>query len=74
MTAWIDLSLFFQVSMIGFLGWLAILHFGPNASVYPFFRFSTTSPELDESTFKLTFLASLAVWVSLAPACFDFRN
>jgi hypothetical protein len=60
------------------LGWLTILHFGPNqreliwpdrcadeliqTDIYPFFRF-TPSPD-DPYTFQLTFLASCAIWVS----------
>ncbi|ODO11071.1 hypothetical protein I350_01673 [Cryptococcus amylolentus CBS 6273] len=49
-----------NVTMVGFLGWLAILHFGPNSQIYPFFRFHPT-PE-DPYTFALTFFASCAVW------------
>ena len=47
--------------MLSFLGWLAILHFGPNSAVYPFFAFETT--EGDPYTFALTFWASSIVWV-----------
>ncbi|WVQ72023.1 hypothetical protein IAR50_001567 [Cryptococcus sp. DSM 104548] len=49
-----------NVTMAGFLGWLSILHFGPNSQIYPFFRFHPT-PE-DPYTFTLTFIASCAVW------------
>lgn len=59
-------------------GWLCILHFGPNSREsramqligahgaptlerYPFFRFSYAG---DPYTFQLTFLATLAIWVS----------
>lgn len=49
------------VSMIAFLGWVVVLHFGWNSSVYPyFFNFQDKS---DPYTFELTFWASLATWV-----------
>jgi hypothetical protein len=49
------------VSMIAFLGWVVVLHFGWNSSVYPyFFNFQNKS---DPYTFELTFWASLATWV-----------
>ncbi|WVO14517.1 hypothetical protein L204_102152 [Cryptococcus depauperatus] len=51
-----------NVTMVGFLGWLSILHFGPNSQIYPFFQFQP-SPE-DPYTFQLTFLASCAIWGS----------
>ncbi|GFZ50827.1 hypothetical protein JCM24511_08585 [Saitozyma sp. JCM 24511] len=49
-----------NVTMVGFLGWLTILHFGPNSQIYPFFRFSPT-PE-DPYTFQMTFIASCVIW------------
>ncbi|WWC71400.1 uncharacterized protein I206_105355 [Kwoniella pini CBS 10737] len=51
-----------NVTMVGFLGWLSILHFGPNQHIYPFFRFDPT-PE-DPYTFPLTFTASSIIWGS----------
>ncbi|KAJ9092754.1 hypothetical protein QFC19_008606 [Naganishia cerealis] len=48
-----------NVTALSFLGWLCILHFGPNAHIYPFFRFSYNK---DPYTFQLTFLATLAIW------------
>lgn len=48
-----------NVTALSFLGWLCILHFGPNSQRYPFFRFSYSG---DPYTFQLTFLATLAVW------------
>ncbi|KAK6910838.1 hypothetical protein I203_104872 [Kwoniella mangroviensis CBS 8507] len=51
-----------NVTMVGFLGWLSILHFGPNQHIYPFFRFDPT-PE-DPYTFPLTFIASSIIWGS----------
>ncbi|WVR09431.1 hypothetical protein IAU60_006498 [Kwoniella sp. DSM 27419] len=51
-----------NVTMVGFLGWLSILHFGPNQHIYPFFRLEPT-PE-DPYTFPLTFTASSVIWGS----------
>ena len=61
-----------NITMVGFLGWLSILHFGPNAQVYPFFRFSPT-PE-DPYTFPLTFTASCAIWASELVSSFVARK
>lgn len=55
-------SLAQNTTMLSFLGWLAILHFGPNSQIYPFFRFNSTP--VDPYTFAMTFYASLAVWGS----------
>ncbi|BEJ10737.1 hypothetical protein CspHIS471_0101590 [Cutaneotrichosporon sp. HIS471] len=49
-----------NITMVGFLGWLSILHFGPNSQIYPFFKFAQT--EDDPYTFGLTLIASCAVW------------
>lgn len=49
-----------NVSMLSFLGWSLILHFGSNAPLYPYFSFSREEPY----SFKLTFYASTAVWIS----------
>ncbi|KAL0247374.1 hypothetical protein I308_104410 [Cryptococcus tetragattii IND107] len=51
-----------NVTMVGFLGWISILHFGPNSQLYPFFRFHPT-PE-DPYTFPMTFIASCVIWSS----------
>lgn len=61
-----------NVTMLGFLGWLSILHFGPNSQVYPFFRFHP-SPE-DPYTFGLTFTASCAIWGSELISSFVARQ
>jgi hypothetical protein len=47
-------------------GWLAILHYGPNSAVYPFFKFAaeTSGGDADPYTFELTFWASSIIWVS----------
>lgn len=49
-----------NVTVFGFLGWLTILHFGPNSRVYPFFAFNYSR---DPYTFGLTFIATSAVWM-----------
>ncbi|ORY35693.1 hypothetical protein BCR39DRAFT_511533 [Naematelia encephala] len=61
-----------NVTMVGFLGWLSILHFGPNSHIYPFFRFEPT-PD-DPYTFSLTFLASCAIWGSELVSSFIARQ
>lgn len=52
-----------NVSMVGFLGWLVILHYGPNSAVYPFFKFVDNPDPSDPYTFSLTFWASSVIWV-----------
>ncbi|OWZ70472.1 hypothetical protein AYX14_04154 [Cryptococcus neoformans] len=61
-----------NVTMVGFLGWLSILHFGPNSQLYPFFRFHPT-PE-DPYTFPMTFIASCAIWSSELVSSFMARQ
>ncbi|OCF32717.1 hypothetical protein I316_05638 [Kwoniella heveanensis BCC8398] len=60
-----------NVTMVGFLGWLTILHFGPNQHIYPFFRLEPT-PE-DPYTFPLTFTASSVIWGSELVSSFVAR-
>lgn len=48
-----------SISMIAFLGWCIVLHFGWNTKIYPYFSFKDSN---DEYTFELTFWASLATW------------
>lgn len=47
-----------NVTMLAFLGWLSLLHFGPNQAIYKFFDF----PEDDPYTYRLTLIASLTIW------------
>lgn len=49
-----------NVSMVAFLGYSIILHYGPNSVVYPFFKFGDPK---DDYTFSLTFTASSVIWV-----------
>ncbi|GAA5878540.1 hypothetical protein JCM8547_008788 [Rhodosporidiobolus lusitaniae] len=49
------------VTMVAFLGWLSILHWGPNKAIYPFFAFD--SPE-DPYTYRLTLTASLIIFAT----------
>ncbi|WFD42086.1 hypothetical protein MPSI1_000724 [Malassezia psittaci] len=60
-------SLFFYLrnaaqhtTMLAFIGWLSILHFGINQPLYPFFAFDDDDPY----NYKLTILGSLAIWAS----------
>jgi hypothetical protein len=48
-----------NVSMVAWLGWVIVLHYGYNKKVYPYFSFEDKS---DPYTFDLTFWASLATW------------
>ncbi|KAI9230637.1 MAG: hypothetical protein DHS80DRAFT_26571 [Piptocephalis tieghemiana] len=50
-----------NASMLAFLSWVTLLHFGPNAPVYPYFAFDTQG---DPYTYRLTMTASLGVWAS----------
>ncbi|CAJ0823947.1 15374_t:CDS:2 [Entrophospora sp. SA101] len=36
-----------NATMLGFLGWLCIIHYGPNYEVYPYFKFVDENKELD---------------------------
>ncbi|SGY13940.1 BQ5605_C010g06006 [Microbotryum silenes-dioicae] len=50
-----------NVTMVAFLGWLTILHFGPNKQIYPYFSFESTD---DSYTYELTATASLIIWAT----------
>ncbi|KAK4057154.1 hypothetical protein OIO90_001649 [Microbotryomycetes sp. JL221] len=50
-----------NVTMVAFLGWLTILHFGPNKAIYPFFAFDTST---DPYNYRLTAIASLIIWAT----------
>ncbi|RUS27744.1 hypothetical protein BC938DRAFT_482802 [Jimgerdemannia flammicorona] len=63
-----------NTTMIGFLLWVNILHFGPNASAYPYFQFDDVNTDKNPYTLQLTFLASLVVWVSELISAFVTRQ
>ncbi|GAA5919976.1 hypothetical protein JCM1841_004408 [Sporobolomyces salmonicolor] len=50
-----------NVTMVAFLGWLSILHWGPNQQIYPFFAFEN---RYDPYTYRLTLTASLVIWAT----------
>ncbi|GAA5931321.1 hypothetical protein JCM3775_004993 [Rhodotorula graminis] len=50
-----------SVTMIAFLGWLSILHWGPNRAIYPFFAFDN---RFDPYTYRLTLTASLVIYAA----------
>ncbi|GAA5935088.1 uncharacterized protein JCM15063_003146 [Sporobolomyces koalae] len=50
-----------NVTMVAFLGWVTILHWGPNKMIYPFFSFADDS---DPYTYRLTISASLVIWLA----------
>ncbi|BGP16938.1 hypothetical protein JCM10213v2_004946 [Rhodosporidiobolus nylandii] len=49
------------VTMVAFLGWLSILHWGPNKTIYPFFAFDT---RYDPYTYRLTLTASAVIFAA----------
>lgn len=50
-----------NVSMMAWLGWVVVLHYGYNKKIYPYFSFED---ERDPYTFSLTFWASCATWAA----------
>lgn len=50
-----------NTTMIAFLGWVSILHFGKNQHLYPFFAFDD---QRDPYNYQLTMLGSGAIWAS----------
>ncbi|GAA5873418.1 hypothetical protein JCM3774_000779 [Rhodotorula dairenensis] len=50
-----------NVTMIAFLGWVSILHLGPNTPIYPFFAFDDPN---DPYTFRLTLSASAVIFAA----------
>jgi hypothetical protein len=59
-----------NVTMISFLGWLLVLHYGPNNSFYPYFQFNEPGQVYNVN---LTVFASLIVWGSEIMAGFITR-
>ncbi|KAF3923883.1 hypothetical protein ABW21_db0209511 [Orbilia brochopaga] len=51
-----------NVSMLAFLGWIVVLHYGSNREVYPYLSFRDAQVREDNYTFELTFWASLVTW------------
>lgn len=49
-----------HTTMLAFLGWLSLLHFGFNQPLYPFFAFDDNDPY----NYRLTMMGSLAIWAS----------
>ncbi|KAJ2574259.1 hypothetical protein GGH95_003933, partial [Coemansia sp. RSA 1836] len=62
-----------NATMLGFLCWLTVLHFGPNRKHYPYFQFE---PENDEFKYEysLTLRASIYVWISELLSCLVVRS
>ncbi|EPQ28541.1 uncharacterized protein PFL1_03845 [Pseudozyma flocculosa PF-1] len=50
-----------NTTMLAFLGWVSILHFGSNQQLYPFFAYDNKH---DPYNYQLTMLGSLAIWGS----------
>ncbi|KAK6542773.1 hypothetical protein TWF694_006715 [Orbilia ellipsospora] len=49
-----------NVSMLAFLGWIVVCHYGPNKEIYPYLSFQ--GEEGNGYTFEFTFWASLVTW------------
>ncbi|UZJ54569.1 hypothetical protein CBS101457_003889 [Exobasidium rhododendri] len=60
-----------NTTMIAFLGWVSILHFGPNQHMYPFFAFAD---KRDPYNYQLTMLGSSAIWASELLSSFVARQ
>ncbi|KAJ1029091.1 hypothetical protein NDA18_002719 [Ustilago nuda] len=60
-----------NTTMLAFLGWVSILHFGSNQSIYPFFAYDNKH---DPYNYQLTMLGSLAIWGSELLSSFVARQ
>ncbi|KAJ2843993.1 hypothetical protein GGI22_007027, partial [Coemansia erecta] len=52
-----------NATMLGFLCWVSVLHFGPNRRHYPYFRFEPKDDEFNYE-YSLTVRASAYAWAS----------
>ncbi|KAJ1905823.1 hypothetical protein LPJ81_001711 [Coemansia sp. IMI 209127] len=52
-----------NATMLGFLCWVSVLHFGPNRRHYPYFRFEPKDDEFNYE-YSLTIRASVYAWAS----------
>ena len=50
-----------HTTMLSFLGWLSVLHFGVNQSLYPFFA---SDEGRDPFNYRLTVMGSFAIWAA----------
>ncbi|KIS69327.1 uncharacterized protein UMAG_02668 [Mycosarcoma maydis] len=60
-----------NTTMLAFLGWVSILHFGSNQSLYPFFAYDNKH---DPYNYQLTMLGSVAIWGSELLSSFVARQ
>lgn len=60
-----------NTTMLAFLGWVSILHFGSNQPLYPFFAYDNKH---DPYNYQLTILGSLAIWASELLSSFVARQ
>ncbi|SPO25806.1 uncharacterized protein UTRI_03171 [Ustilago trichophora] len=60
-----------NTTMLAFLGWVSILHFGSNQSLYPFFAYDNKH---DPYNYQLTMFGSLAIWGSELLSSFVARQ
>ncbi|CAG8465354.1 3135_t:CDS:2 [Ambispora leptoticha] len=59
-----------NATMLGFLCWVLILHYGPNKRAYPYFQFD----DGNEYTVELTVKASIGVWISELTSSYVTRH
>ncbi len=60
-----------NATMLAFLGWVSILHFGPNQQLYPFFAFDD---KRDPYNYQLTMMGASAIWASELLSSFFARE
>ncbi|CBQ73051.1 conserved hypothetical protein [Sporisorium reilianum SRZ2] len=60
-----------NTTMLAFLGWVSILHFGSNQPLYPFFAYDNKH---DPYNYQLTMLGSVAIWGSELLSSFVARQ
>uniref|UniRef100_V5ERJ1 Uncharacterized protein n=1 Tax=Kalmanozyma brasiliensis (strain GHG001) TaxID=1365824 RepID=V5ERJ1_KALBG len=60
-----------NTTMLAFLGWVSILHFGSNQPLYPFFAYDNKH---DPYNYQLTMLGSMAIWASELCSSFVARQ
>lgn len=60
-----------NTTMLAFLGWVSILHFGSNQPLYPFFAYDNKH---DPYNYQLTMLGSVAIWGSELISSFVARQ
>ncbi|KAG0178848.1 hypothetical protein DFQ28_004013 [Apophysomyces sp. BC1034] len=63
-----------NTTMLGFLCWVNILHFGPNRAAFPYFDFDRQVSDESPYTHKMTFIAALIIWTSELTSAYITRH